>query len=699
MLESLVFQCLLCLLGQAGNGLQPTPNDLESPAEMPHRPRPASLPVELPAEAPHSYRPTPPELVADALMLPPGHTLTGQPVTLASALAAVRDPAQQLEVVRAYWRLAEAVAVYRFQLDSNRRLEGVEPPPGQTARMAAARAASKAQLGETELQVLTAQHALVLHARLPTNSPLPLPVDRPHVGQYITRFRELFAHGMAPPATRRLDRTLPIRFRAIEARAKAVAAAQEAYEAASEGGQWTGHIDSLERLNRLQREWIGAVCHYNQEIAEYAVAVAPPGTNGAALVGLLIKPSPAPVRPLVSDDWSGVQPAGLTEPVPEPAAGSPQPTPAQRPPESSGEPTPAVRPPAAEPTPAKRPDALPLPLIPPGEGAATAPASDRVLPQRPVVPIEHRAPESDEEIDLPPPPENVPASPAPFEADGETAPLPNHAPAPAAQLRTVERSAAVLPSLYPGLAGRSPGVLAKQLNLSLHWNRSLPDDSGAPIELLAGLKRRTVDRPKLIAAYWTVREHAAAWQVWRQHLQWLDELSFAVAEGSAEAGRLSTARLAAEASSVAAHAELVEAQFHLAEAVGQSSDALWPLAATRPHSGQYLLQLEALPPELARSWSVRRPADTLPRLSAAVGERAVAVVESDAARCETEAGWLDGSATFAEVLHALELQTGHTLAFLATLTAYNHTIADYATRILPDATPDEQLVNALVITE
>ncbi len=712
MLETLVLQCFLCVLAQASDPAQPPPGlpgsvfGGSSPAAVeeptpgtPNQLRPIEPPVELradpPAESPPRYRPTPPELVAEAMMLPPGHTLTGQPMTLASTLGAVRDRAEQLEVVRAYWRLVEAVAVYRFQLDYERRLEGVQAPPEQAARLAAIRAAAKAQRGEVELQALAAQHALAVRAGLPNDSALPLPADRPHVGPYMTRFRELFAHRLAPPAARRLDRTLPIRFQAIEAQSKAVVAADDAYMAISEAadrGPWTERLDSLTVLHRLQCEWIAAVCAYNQDIAEYAVAVVPPGTNGAGLVGLLIRPSQDPVRPLVSDDADGVEPAGYTEPARAPSA-----APATIPPPARGEPTPAVRPLPGEPTPARRPPDSPEP----GTGAEpTGLRSDSVLPSRPVVPVEHRAAEGRPGGPVSPArAEGAPPSPALFNADGDAAPLSGDRPASDLQRRTVERPSAVLPPLYPGLAGASPGVQAKQLNLTLHWNRSLPEGSVEPIELLTCLQRRTADRPGLIAAYWTVRERAAAWQVWQQHRQWLEELSYAVADGSPEARRLRTARSAAEAAAVAAHAELVEAQFHLADAIGQSSDAVWPIAVTRPHSGPYLLKVDLLPPELARSWPLRRLADMVPRFSVNVREHATAVVEADAARAEAEAAWLDRAAPFDGLLHALDRQTGQTLAFLAALTAYNQAIADYALRVLPDGTPEEQLVKTLVMAE
>lgn len=621
-------------------------------------------------------------------MLPPGHTLTGQPIALASALATVRDRAGQLEVVRAYWKLVEAVAMYRFQLDYHQQVQGMQAPASQAAGLAAVQSAAKAELGEAELRVLAAQHTLAALAGLPTDATLPLPADRPHVGPYVTRFRELFGQRAAPPAARRLDRTLPLHFQAIDAQAKAVAAARDALDVSADLRSWTEQLDGLAALRRMQSEWVAAVCRYNNDIAEYAVAVAPLGTNGTELVGLLIRPSQAPVRPLVSEEPSGVEPATFVEPV--------------RPPVVPGEPTPAVRPPVGEPTPARRPAQASVPAGPPGADPAGAPAPvpGGLLPQRPIVPIDRLAPdESEVERAAPDPDAAAPLGPALFEADGEPAPLEAERPSPGAERRTVERPSAVLPPLYPGLAVASAGARAKQLNLTLHWTGAAPENSAEPLDLLACLQRRTADRATLIAAYWTVGQRAAAWQVRQQHGQWLEELSFALADGAPEVRRLRAARAAAEAASAAAHAELVEAQFHLAEATGQSANSAWPTALTRPHAGPYLLKTESLPPELARSWPLRRLADMVPRLSGNVREQATAVVEADAARVEVEAAWLDGAAPFDRVLRALDRQTERTLAFLAARTAYNQAIADYALRVLPETTPDEHLVKTLVTAE
>ena len=234
--------------------------------------------------------------------------------------------------------------------------------------------------------------------------------------------------------------------------------------------------------------------------------------------------------------------------------------------------------------------------------------------------------------------------------------------------------------------------------MTLHWNRSLPEAS-EPVELIDCLRLRTGDRRSLVAAYWRAKQQAAAYQAWQQHRQWLEEFFHTMAERPAAAARVRAARLAAEASVIAAQADLVDAQFRMAEEIGRSADAAWPVPATRPHAGPYLLEVESLPSDSARSQPLRRLVDTIPRLSASVWDHAAAVVKADAARAESEAAWLDGTTSVDEVLGSLDRQTGQTLDFLASLTTYNGAIAEYALGVLPPDTPAEQLVKTLVMAE
>jgi hypothetical protein len=166
--------------------------------------------------------------------------------------------------------------------------------------------------------------------------------------------------------------------------------------------------------------------------------------------------------------------------------------------------------------------------------------------------------------------------------------------------------------------------------------------------------------------------------------------------GAADMLRLQAAQLAAKAAMRDGHVALIEAQYILALRIGALTDPAWPLASTVPHSGGYLLKLEAQSQSLAESWPVRRLAATMPGLGQSVQQRAAAVVDADAARVATAEKYAGGGATIQQVIEGIAEQTEQTAAFLEAVDVYNRAIAEYATIVLPLGTPADKLVAALV---
>lgn len=238
----------------------------------------------------------PPEMIARWMQLPGGTEVTGRELSLYEALSLVGDPRRQLEVVHAYWRLAGAVAEYRVGHDQVDALAALRVRPEDEAMLRTARAAASASRDEAEVALIEAQHELAEQAMLPTTLPLPLPADRPHVGPYRTYFAEIFAGRPAPVLGQRIDRTLPIRRRAIDSRAEAVRAAEAACSSAEEAYR-AGRADleailsSMTQLTQQRRWLIGSVCEYNDEIADYVIFVVARPADVAALVTMMIKPS------------------------------------------------------------------------------------------------------------------------------------------------------------------------------------------------------------------------------------------------------------------------------------------------------------------------------------------------------------------------------------------------------------------------
>jgi len=259
-------------------------------------------------------------------------------------------------------------------------------------------------------------------------------------------------------------------------------------------------------------------------------------------------------------------------------------------------------------------------------------------------------------------------------------------------------------ALYPALVHAAPAARVKHLSQALHWNRNLPQDAGRPTELdecLRGLSG--VDRRSVLDAYWLARERAAEYQVIAGQAEFMEQLSPIVLDhrgqpsGSLDMLRLRAARLACDAEQLEAHVELLEAEFELTRRSGRPLDAAWILPSTVPHSGPYLLKLDAQRPEVVKQPAVQRLAATIPALDDAIQEQAAAVVESDSARAAATAAYQAGGRNFDSLLTCVRGQTAETLAFLQMVSGYNRAIAEYALTVLPPAISGEQLVQTLVL--
>jgi len=645
---------------------------------------------------PARHRLTPPEMAAEALVLPPEGRLTGRPLSLLAALSSTADRRQQIEVTHAYWRLAEAVAVYCYSLDYDRQLQGLQTGGDQAGAWRAARASSAASVQEAEVAAVAAQHELAALTLLSPDAALPLPADRPHVGPYRTHFDQLFSTRTAPARTRLIDRTLPILCRAVDGRAAAAQAAQDALTAAvnahgASGADLPAVLACLEEYLRGRQAFIRTVCRYNHEIADYALTVAGPGSSGQVLVAMLINPTPQPgtirrmVGPLPSGDDGWLEPATHIERVPTPARrpGQAVPTPAERP--GRKEPTPARRVGQNEPTPA------PLRTMPPAldRDQEVPPPATSWSPSHPSGRVHPTWAPQGKETDSPgsasPGRSSAPVEPRPAEA------IPRTVDKPVADVQ----GNPCTPALYPALAGTPSQTQAEQLTLTLHWDRTLPEGIGDPVSLADCLGRQSGgNRGELIGAYWLARQRAAEFQVLSEQAQLFDDLLLFPRDAENAAGlRLATARFGAAAAVHEAHAALLDAQFQLATQMGRASNAAWPMPSTAPCSDPYPVKPDALPDRPAESWPARRLAAMIPGLGEGLQRRAAAVVEADAARAV--AGSQGDGRSIEPVLCGIRRQTEQTLAFLAALTEYNRAVAQYALTVLPPDTPGDKLAAAL----
>lgn len=260
-----------------------------------------------------------------------GGTLHDRPLPLLEALERSGDRTRRLWITQAYWKVAAAFAGLKQATAAVDRLELVAPGAAghDRAVLEALAAEARSERAEAEAALVAAQQELVDLVRLPVGDPLPWPVDRPLVTAYQTHFETIFAARAATGRIRAINRTLPLRHDAIEARAAAVQAAAEAFslaevEHAKGGLPIEAVVTAHERLGAQEHAFIEDVRIYNNEIAEYVMAVGDFSVPDERFAAMLIgTPIPWRQQPVVV--------AGATADVPPPVAPT-QPTAAATPP-------------------------------------------------------------------------------------------------------------------------------------------------------------------------------------------------------------------------------------------------------------------------------------------------------------------------------------------------------------------------------
>ena len=672
------------------------------------------------ARGPSDRRRRSQDMVAAALQLPAGSVLVGNPLGLVAAISPVPDRRQQLETVWAYWRLVQAVADYHYCLDYAQSIEALRGHGMEHAALAAGRTAAAARLREAQLAAVRAQHDLAILARMAIDAPLPLPADRPTVAEYHTYFKELFAHRTPPEPARLAERILPIERTLIAEEADAVEAAEQALDAVGDDYN-RGRSDAAaviacgRELLRQQQAFIRSVCSYNRNIAWYSFSVVGPEKTPQQMVETLIGPTAQPPARPVSGDGGQVRPTSGEEPATpqgpqEMRQGEPHLAP-PRPATFEAPDAPPDNEPAAEPTPPRNESTA-------SSAPEPAPRQPADLPETRMVPVE-----TDSAAPPASPPSSPPASGKAKAAKTKSGPSERtarklwddgpygddaHRGSPPPGLipsddHRASRTSTISP-LYGPLVAFSPGGRIKQLASAIYWDRSLPKDSGKPINLTECLLRNAGgDRLTTISAYWLLKQRQAQYQVLGQQEEMLEAIKPLVLEhrndptGPADGVRWNAAALSAKAATRKAQAVLVEAQYALALRIGALDEPAWPLASTAPHSGNYDLRFEAQPARLRQSWPLRRLAATIPGLVENTRQLADAVVEADEARVATAEHYRTGRAGIDVVLNGILEQTEETSALLDCVTEYNDALAEYALAVQPPGISAARLVESLVM--
>jgi hypothetical protein len=261
------------------------PTAASQPPAAPPQPLPIGPAAALLSTA---LEPLDPKLIGDP-------AIYARPLPLLEALERAADPSRRLWITQAYWKVSSAFAAIRFAGEAVERLELIAPggDPHDRAVLDVAIADAKADVAEARAQLVVAQQELVDLIRLPVAEPAPWPVDRPLATPYQTHFTAIFANRPATGRIRAIDRMLPSKHEAIEARAAAVNAARTALDMAeADHAKARRPIESVAvaqaTLAAQQREFLSATLAYNLDIAEYAMAVAAPSVPDDRFVSMLI---------------------------------------------------------------------------------------------------------------------------------------------------------------------------------------------------------------------------------------------------------------------------------------------------------------------------------------------------------------------------------------------------------------------------
>jgi hypothetical protein len=234
--------------------------------------------------------------------------LYARPLSLLESLQRSGDPTRRLWITQAYWKVSSGYAALRLASEALDRLELVAPSsdPHDRVVLDVGLAAARAELADARAAVVATQQELVDLIRLPVNEPLPWPVDRPLTTAYETHFQAIFSTRLATGRIRAIDRMLPSKHEALESRAAAVLAAEQAL-AMAETDHARGKrpieavIAAAAAVRSQQREFLASLTAYNLDIAEYAMAVAdltlPDDRYVSMLIGTPIQWRQPPVAP------------------------------------------------------------------------------------------------------------------------------------------------------------------------------------------------------------------------------------------------------------------------------------------------------------------------------------------------------------------------------------------------------------------
>ena len=217
------------------------------------------------------------------------------PITLLESINQAGESGRA-SAIQDYWRLWRAWADCNWAQDEEDKLEQVVPSRSSvdSPMLSTARAAAAARVSEARVRIQGAQDALMRSAHLAIQQNSYRPADPPLVGPYHTYFKQLFADRQPPGHTWQIDRSLPMRLRAINHRTAAVISAANAIHYAEEAhakgeSDMRTVLSCHEELYHQRRALLDEVLAYNLDIGDYVSTVVSPSTPNDKLVAMLIE--------------------------------------------------------------------------------------------------------------------------------------------------------------------------------------------------------------------------------------------------------------------------------------------------------------------------------------------------------------------------------------------------------------------------
>jgi hypothetical protein len=171
-----------------------------------------------------------------------------------------------------------------------------------------------------------------------------------------------------------------------------------------------------------------------------------------------------------------------------------------------------------------------------------------------------------------------------------------------------------------------------------------------------------------------------------------------VAGGQEAGVRLQAMRRSVQAAILDAKISMIEAQAELTEfCTGRLTEEML-VPSSVPHGGRYQLRLEDLSQQLIDAKGLEQLGSLVKVLHAQMVDHAGTVVYADTARASALGRLGGGPPALNAAMAFVERQTSHTVFFLRATTKYNIAIANYVLEIVPPNANADQLESALVLS-